>query len=177
MARKKSSAKPQTSNTKESQLNVINPNAAGIDLGSKEHWVCVPPESTRENIRPFGCTTPELMELADWLELNGVTSVAMESTGVEWIPLFQILSQRKFQVFLVNAKSVKTVPGRKSDLKDCQWLQQLLPLGIISSIFCAGWRNRRTQKLSSPARKSGSKCFGSCAKNAKSVNSDEFTIT
>ena len=125
MVRKKSSANAKSSKTKKSQLNVINPNTAGIDLGSKEHWVCVPPESTSENIRPFGCSTPDLMALADWLTECDVTSVAMESTGVEWIPLFQILSERKFEVFLVNAKSVKTVPGRKSDVLDCQWLQQL----------------------------------------------------
>ena len=73
-----------------------------------------------ENTRSFGCTTPDLLLLADWLEESGITSVAMESTGVEWIPLFQILSERQFKVFLVNAKSVKNVPGRKSDVLDCQ---------------------------------------------------------
>lgn len=119
MVRGKKSAKK--SRHRSSELNVINPHTAGIDLGSREHWVCVPPEATESNIRSFGCTTPELLALADWLAFCGVTSVAMESTGVEWIPLFQILSERKFQVFLVNAKSVKTVPGRKSDVQDCQW--------------------------------------------------------
>ncbi len=125
----------KSSSTEKSQLNVINPNTAGIDLGSKEHWVCVPPESTSQNIRAFGCTTPDLMALADWLSECGVTSVAMESTGVEWIPLFQILGERGFQVFLVNAKSVKTVPGRKSDVLDCQWLQQLHSYGILAPTF------------------------------------------
>lgn len=89
-----------------SKLNVINPTCAGIDLGSREHWVCVPPEANESNIRSFGCTTPDLLVLADWLASCGVTTVAMESTGVEWIPLFQILSERKFQLFLVNAKSL-----------------------------------------------------------------------
>ena len=135
MAGKKRSANQKSSKTKKSQLNVINPNTAGIDLGSKEHWVCVPPESASENIRPFGCTTPDLIALADWLSKCDVTSVAMESTGVEWIPLFQILSERKFEVFLVNAKSVKTVPGRKSDLLDCQWLQQLHSYGLLAPSF------------------------------------------
>jgi transposase len=128
-------ARQKSSNTPKSQLNVINPNTAGIDLGSKEHWVCVPSESSPQNIRSFGCTTPDLIVLADWLSECGVTSVAMESTGVEWIPLFQILSERKFQVFLVNAKSVKTVPGRKSDVLDCQWLQQLHSYGLLAPSF------------------------------------------
>ena len=116
-------------------MHIINPNTAGIDLGSREHWVCVPLESTTNNIRCFGCTTPDLIELSDWLTECGVTSVAMESTSVEWIPLFQILSERKFQVFLVNAKSVKTVPGRKSDVLDCQWLQQLHRYGLLAPSF------------------------------------------
>ncbi|MGV2390658.1 MAG UNVERIFIED_CONTAM: transposase [Microcystis novacekii LVE1205-3] len=84
-----------------------------------------PQEVCQENTRSFGGTTPDLLLLADWSEECGITSVAMESTGVEWIPLFQILSERQFKVFLVNAKSVKNVPGRKSDVLDCQWLQQL----------------------------------------------------
>ena len=87
---------------------------------NREHWVCVPQEVCQENTRSFGGTTPDLLLLADWLEECGITSVAMESTGVEWIPLFQILSERQFKVFLVNAKSVKNVPGRKSDVLDCQ---------------------------------------------------------
>lgn len=135
MPGKKRSANRKSSSRKKSQLNVINPHTAGIDLGSKEHWVCVPPESTSQNIRSFGCTTPDLLSLRDWLAECGVTSVAMESTGVEWIPLFQILSERKFQVFLVNAKSVKTVPGRKSDVLDCQWLQQLHSYGLLAPSF------------------------------------------
>ena len=129
-AKKLSQKKGTTSN-----LQVIHPLAAGIDLGAKEHWVCVPKEVAESNIRCFGCSTPELVALADWLHECGVTTVAMESTGVEWIPLFQILSERDFKVFLVNAKSVKTVPGRKSDVLDCQWLQQLHSYGLLSASF------------------------------------------
>ncbi len=81
------------------------------------------------------CTTPDLIALADWFTECGVTSVAMESTGVEWIPLFHILSARYFQVFLVNSKTVKTVPGRKSDVLDCQWLQQLHSYGLLAPSF------------------------------------------
>ena len=133
MVRSKKSRKKSLHRSQE--LNIINPHTAGIDLGSREHWVCVPLEATESNIRCFGCTTPDLLALADWLAFCGVTSVAMESTGVEWIPLFQIDRERKFQVFLVNAKSVKTVPGRKSDVLDCQWLQQLHSYGLLAPSF------------------------------------------
>ena len=134
-SKKRQQPQAKINSTSESQLQVINPNTAGIDLGSKEHYVCVPPESTSNNILRFGCTTPDLLALADWLTECGVNSVAMESTSVEWIPLFQILSERKFEVFLVNAKSVKTVPGRKSDVQDCQWLQQLHSYGLLAPSF------------------------------------------
>lgn len=127
----KKSPKP----SQDESLNVINPHAAGIDLGSREHWVCVPASSTADNIRSFGCTTPDLVALADWLDECDVSSIAMESTSVEWIPLFQILSERDFEVFLVNAKAVQTVPGRKSDVKDCQWLQQLHSYGLLAPSF------------------------------------------
>ena len=131
----KSRKKPSKPQSKTQKLNIINPKAAGIDLGAREHWVCVPQEASPQKIRSFGCTTPDLFRLADWLEECGVTSVALESTGVEWIPLFQILSERQLKVFLVNAKSVKNVPGRKSDVLDCQWLQQLHSYGLLAPSF------------------------------------------
>ncbi|MEM9276237.1 MAG: IS110 family transposase [Cyanobacteria bacterium P01_F01_bin.143] len=130
-SRKKKSAKKSEA----SQLQKLNPHTAGIDLGAREHWVCVPSEASEQNIRCFGCTTPDLLALADWLEECHVTSVALESTGVEWIPLFQILSERNLEVFLVNAKMVKNVPGRKSDVLDCQWLQQLHSYGLLAPSF------------------------------------------
>ncbi len=131
----KSSAKKQSEKSQQSELGIINRNAAGIDLGPRKHWVCVPPSATESNILSFGCTTPDLIALADWLSECGVTTVAMESTGVKWIPLFQILSARDFQVFLVNSKTVKTVPGRKSDVLDCEWLQQLHSYGLLAPSF------------------------------------------
>ncbi len=131
----KKSSQKKSQKGSQSELKIKFTHAAGIDLGSREHWVCVPAEATQSNIRCFGCTTPELLALANWLTECGVTSVAMESTGVEWIPLFQILSERDFKVFLVNAKRVKTVPGRKSDVKDCQWLQQLHSYGLLAPSF------------------------------------------
>ncbi len=118
-----------------SQLEPINANVAGIDIGSQTHWVCVPAECTVENIRSFGCFTSDLYALADWLQECRVESVAMESTGVYWLALFQILETRGFEVKLVNAHHVKTLPGRKSDVLDCQWLQQLHSYGLLSASF------------------------------------------
>lgn len=118
-----------------SGLEPINTNAAGIDIGAQTHWVCVPAERTVENVRSFGCFTADLYALADWLKGCGVQSVAMESTGVYWIALFQILEARGFEVKLVNAHHIKTLPGRKSDVLDCQWIQQLHSYGLLSASF------------------------------------------
>ena len=125
----------KSSKRQEPEIKVINPHTAGIDIGSREHWVCVPRAATESNVRCFGCSTPDLLALANWLSECGVTSIALESTGVEWIPLFNILSQHNFQVCLVNAHNVKTVPGRKSDVQDCQWLQQLHSYGLLAPSF------------------------------------------
>jgi transposase len=103
----------------------INPHAAGIDIGSREHFVCVPPAATPKNVRSFGTFTADLEALADWLTECGVTSVAMEATGVYWIPVFQILEARGLAVILANARQTKHVAGRKSDVQDCQWIQRL----------------------------------------------------
>ena len=116
-------------------FEIINKNAAGIDIGSGSHWVCVPPWSAEENIRQFGCFTPDVIALADWLLDCQVDTVAMEATGVYWIPLFQILEAKGLDVNLVNAHHVKTVPGRKSDVLDCQWLQKLHTFGLLSASF------------------------------------------
>jgi transposase len=118
-----------------SALEQINLHAAGIDVGSAEHWVCVPEGRDVERVRRFGCYTQQLQELADWLSHCQVQTVAMEATGVYWIPLFQILESRGFEVKLVNAHFVKTVPGRKSDVLDCQWLQQLHTYGLLAGSF------------------------------------------
>ncbi|CBN55397.1 Gp3 protein [Kamptonema sp. PCC 6506] len=118
-----------------SNFTQINPNAAGIDIGSQEHWVCVPPDRTSQNVRKFGCFTPDLIEMASWLVECGIDTIAMESTGVYWIPAFQIFEARGIEVKLVNAHHVKTVPGRKSDVLDCQWLQQLHTYGLLSGSF------------------------------------------
>lgn len=117
------------------QIEIVHPNAAGLDIGSREIWVCVPPDRDGETVRPFGTFTPDLHRLADWLVDSGVDTVAMESTGVYWIPVFEILEARGLQVYLVNARHIKHVPGRKSDVQDCQWIQKLHALGLLTGSF------------------------------------------
>ena len=115
---------------------VLHPHAAGIDIGATELYVCVPLDRDPQPIRRFGTFTEDLHALADWLQQCGVTSVAMESTGgVYWIPLYQILETRGFAVCLVNARHVKHVPGRKTDVQDCQWLQYLHSVGLLRGSF------------------------------------------
>ena len=114
---------------------MINKDAAGIDIGSGEHWVAVPEDRDEEPVRCFGCFTADLQAMARWLRECGVTTVAMESTGVYWIPCYQILEEHGFEVKLVNARHVKNVPGRKSDVSDCQWLQRLHTYGLLSGSF------------------------------------------
>lgn len=113
----------------------VNLHAAGVDIGSREHWVCVPPEAAERNVRPFGTFTADLEALAKWLGQCGVTSVAMEATGVYWIPLFQMLERRGFQVILANARQTKNVAGRKTDVQDCQWIQRLHTYGLLQGSF------------------------------------------
>lgn len=116
-------------------IHQIHPHAAGIDIGSDAHWVSVGAGTASPSVRKFGCFTADLYAMAAWLKACGVTTVAMESTGVYWIPVFQILETQGFEVRLVNAHYVKTVPGRKSDVMDCQWLQQLHSYGLLSGSF------------------------------------------
>src|SRR5262245_14198201 len=116
-------------------LSTVHLNAAGIDVGATMHVVAVPPERTDRPVRSFRSFTGDLHELADWLHQVGVTTVAMESTGVYWIPVFEILEARGFEVLLVNARYVKNVPGRKTDVNDAQWLQQLHEYGLLRGSF------------------------------------------
>jgi len=120
---------------KRSALQLTHPNAAGIDIGSASHYVAVPPDRDEEGVREFRSFTEDLDRLASWLTTCGVDTVAMESTGVYWIPLYELLESRGFTVYLVNARHVKNVSGRKSDVLDCQWLQQLMSYGLLSGAF------------------------------------------
>jgi transposase len=118
------------------QLAAVNLHAAGIDIGSQEHWVAVPPASDSQPVRRFGACTADLEALADWLQQCGVTTVAMESTGVYWIPLFELLEAQGFTVVLADAREVQRAPGRpKTDVQDCQWLQRLHTYGLLAAAF------------------------------------------
>lgn len=116
-------------------LPVMRPDAAGIDIGATEIFVAVPADRAVENVRSFPTFTQDLYLLADWLKQCGIKTVAMESTGVYWIPLFQILEDRGFEVCLVNARHVKNVPGRRTDVSDCQWLQFLHSVGLLRASY------------------------------------------
>jgi transposase len=119
------------------QLKRVNLDAAGIDIGAEEHWAAVPPGRNTEgqDVRRFGAFTGELCALADWLKQCGIQTVAMESTGVYWIALYELLVERGFEVLLVDARQAKNVPGRKTDVLDCQWLQELHTYGLLRGAF------------------------------------------
>jgi len=106
-----------------------------LDIGSREIYACVPPERTENNVKVFGTVTPDLMRLADWLVEHDEETIAMESTGVYWIPGFELLEARGFKVYLVNARNMKAVPGRKSDVQDCQWIEKLHSVGLLTNSF------------------------------------------
>ena len=116
-------------------LEQINRNAAGIDIGAEEVYVAVPPDRDEESVRTFPTFTADLQRLADWLKACRIETVAMESTGVYWIPVYDILEERGFRVCLVNARHLKNVSGRKTDVLDCQWIQQLHTYGLLSASF------------------------------------------
>lgn len=116
-------------------LPITHAYAAGIDVGSRFHVVAVSPDLSSDPVRTYGSFTNDLHQLADWLEASGVTTVAMESTGIYWIPVFEILENRGIEVFLVNARHAKNVPGRKTDVNDAQWLQQLHQFGLLRGSF------------------------------------------
>lgn len=127
--------KKKVNKKKKASLHVIQPNAAGIDVGSTEIYVAVPHDRDSTPVKKFETFTEDLHLAAQWLKRCGITSIVMESTGVYWIPVFQILESYGFEVFLVNAKHVKNVPGRKTDVQDCQWLQYLHSVGLLRGSF------------------------------------------
>src|SRR5215470_3621050 len=116
-------------------LEVVHPHAAGIDVGNGVHYVAVRPDCDPQPVRRFECFTADLHRLADWLESCEVKTVAMQSTGVYWIPLYEVLEERGFKVYLVNARHTKNLPGRKSDVQESQWLLKLHTYGLLNNSF------------------------------------------
>jgi transposase len=125
-------ARTQRSST---QFRQIHPNAAGIDLGSRSHYVALPADRDERPVREFGCFTEDLEEMARWLRDHGITTVAMESTGVYWVPVYDVLERNGLDVQLVSTKHLKGVPGRKTDVQDCQWIQHLHECGLLRGSF------------------------------------------
>ena len=121
--------------SKDPGLEVVHPQAAGIDVGNSAHYVAVRPDCDPEPVRRFECFTADLHRLADWLQSHNVKTVALQSTGVYWIPLYDILEERGFEVYLVNARHTKNLPGRKSDVQESQWLLKLHTYGLLNNSF------------------------------------------
>ena len=138
MSRKKPTGKQKGSAQKRvdwKALEIVHPDAAGIDVGGSEHWVAIGPDRDPEPVRRFGCFTADVREMGRWLVEKGVRSVAMLSTGVYWMPVFEVLEQQGLEVYLVNAQHTKNVPGRKSDVQECQWLLKLHAFGLLNNSF------------------------------------------
>jgi transposase len=146
MARRKSSSAP-TDLATQTLIKTLHPHAAGIDLGSREHWVCVPEGSVPDlpskrlgalpaHVRRFSTCTADLKSLVDWLRHAGVDTVAMEATGIYWVPVYDLLEAEGFKVLLVDPHQVRAAPGRpKTDVKDCMWIQRLHSLGLLTAAF------------------------------------------
>ena len=116
-------------------LEIVHPDAAGIDIGGSEHWVAISPDRHEQPVRSFGWFTADLEQMAAWWIARGVRSVAMQSTGVYWMPVYEILQQRGLEVYLVNARHTKNLPGRKSDIAECQWVLKLHTFGLLNNSF------------------------------------------
>ena len=117
------------------RMDVVHPDAAGIDIGNESHYVAVPPDRDSQPVRCFGCTTAELRAMGDWLNQCGIQTVAMQSTGVYWIAVYDILEAAGLEVYLVNARDTKNLPGRKTDVQESQWLMKLHTYGLLRNSF------------------------------------------
>jgi transposase len=116
-------------------LTIVHPNAGGIDVGNESHFVAVPPDRDENPVREFGCWTRALNEMAEWLKSCRIDTVAVQATGVYWIALYDVLEQHGIRVVLVNAQHTKNVPGRKTDVQECQWLMKLHTYGLLRDSF------------------------------------------
>jgi transposase len=116
-------------------LEVVHPDAAGIDIGNESHYVAVPPTRDSQPVRRFGCTTADVKEMAVWLMQCAIWTIALQSTGVYWIAVYDILEEAGFEVYLVNARETKNLPGRKSDVLESQWLMKLHTYGLLRNSF------------------------------------------
>jgi len=166
------------SSRRRDELQVVHPGAAAIDIGSRFHVVAIPPDRDPQPVRRFDTFTGDLHRLADWLADQRVVTIAMESTGVYWIPVYELLEERGFEVLLVNAREAKDVPGRKTDINDAQWLQRLHAYGLPTARqFSSGSRACKFACVTTPTGTvTGILCFSYPA-HAEGVDGDEFTAS
>src|SRR6266513_6342010 len=135
MNRKQRREITRQSESEDLSLEVIHPDAGGIDIGNESHYVAVPPGRDNQSVRRFGCTTAQLKAMAAWLKQCRIRTVAMQSTGVYWVAVYDILEQAGLEVYLVNARDTKNLPGRKSDVQESQWLMKLHTYGLLRNSF------------------------------------------
>ena len=135
MNRKQRGEMTRKMHTEDLSLEVVHPHAAGIDIGNEAHYVAVPPDRDNKSVQRFGCTTAELKEMAAWLKQCEIRTVAMQSTGVYWIAVYDILEAAGLEVYLVNARETKNLPGHKSDVQESQWLMKLHTYGLLRNSF------------------------------------------
>jgi transposase len=152
--------------TEDINLQVTHPYAAGIDIGNEAHYVAVPANRDRQPVRRFGCTTAELKAMATWLKQCRIQAVAMQSTGVYWIAVYGLLEEAGFEVYLVNARETKNLPGRKSDVQESQWLMKLHTYGLLRNSFRPSQEIRMMRTYLHHPR--GNMTFG-CEKNTMRV--------
>src|SRR6185436_14178965 len=157
-------------------LAVMHPHAAGIDVGNSAHYVAVRPDRDPDSVRRFDCFTADLHRLADWLEACGVTTVAMQSTGVYWIPLYEILDARGLEVYLVNARHTKNLPGRKSDVQESQWLLKLHTYGLLRNSFHPPAENPGGADLLAATGRACTRSRHMRSVDAESVDPDERAV-
>jgi len=124
----------------EISMKIVNPRAAGIDIGSRSHWVAI--GQGEKDYHEFGVFNEDLYAIASWLKKNGIKTAAMESTGTYWQSLYAVLASEGFEVILCNGKFTKNIKGKKTDIQDCQWIQKLHSLGLLSSSFLPDEKNR-----------------------------------
>ena len=128
-------------------LAIVHPNAAGIDIGNESHYVAIAPDRASESVREFGSWTEALQQMADWLKQHGIEDVVMQSTGVYWIAVYEILERAGFRVCLTNARDSKNLPGRKTDVQECQWLRKLHTYGLLRNSFRPPEEIRRVRTI------------------------------
>ena len=163
-------------NAAEPDLETVHPHAAGIDIGNASHFVAVSPSRDSQPVQEFGSWTADLKRMARWLKQCGVTTVAMQSTGVYWIAVYEVLEKEGFDVYLVNARGTKNLPGRKSDEQECQWLRKLHTYGLLRKSYRPGGEHPQSAHAVAVTRSVGEGCGPSGAAYAEGADHHEHPV-